>query len=307
MRLIASILLLISYTLAQSQQVDSLYWNGEKHYTTNSINDLRSVITNQTNLPEGKWILLNRDSVPLYKWNVKDGNVHGYFYEYSGTKVCNTGQYSNDSLWSFLGPKRTEDFKIGKWTECLSTFDSNGVRSGAEVYYDKWYTCYVSDRVTLLIDSIEGRGTIESKFLGPFGAPSEIYQAADTLNTLLQLDEQIHLMQCADNALKFYLFNDILKQNEYEAKKLLLAHANDSSLVSLHQTCVMYNSKLNAILFERYAYFIHRKYALGGNIILAGELYPFPEKNKKVWKQKRKELIELAKTNKIDTSSLDFL
>lgn len=105
---------------------------------------------NKGMLPDGKWKVYF-DTLPdqvRYIFNVKEGNVDGFFYcFYDNGQWQRIGNYKVDSLWTFLdheNPEIRNRFKVGVWAghvAGLTKVDTFNLpfKEKDTLYYDRWF------------------------------------------------------------------------------------------------------------------------------------------------------------------------
>lgn len=170
---------------------------------------------------------------------------------------------------------------------------------------------YAPDHVQQLITEIKAANTIQCYYLGSHGSPSVLFMKADTLSSLLTIKEQIQLFADTSHTLKYYCFHHLLsdKDNDSIAFNLLKQVINDTTEVEYFCSCFLRSRRFNELLVEKYANFMHAKYRDGNPTVLAGDrrVYMFPKPDKKVYKEKIKQLRELIEQSASSAQLIHFL
>jgi hypothetical protein len=99
-------------------------------------------------------------------------------------------------------------------------------------------------QVQRLITDIIHSNTIQCYYLGEAGRPSELFMKADTLATLLSIQEKIQLFADSNRVLKYYCFYNILTENDSIAFELLKQVLNDSTEVTFYCSCLFVDMHL---------------------------------------------------------------
>jgi hypothetical protein len=170
---------------------------------------------------------------------------------------------------------------------------------------------YAQDHVQQLITEIKSAETIQCYYLGSRGNPSELFMKADTLNSLLTIEEQTQLFSDTSHTLKYYCFHHLLsdKDNDSIAFSLLKQVINDTTEVEYFCSCFLRTRAFNGLLVEKYTHFIQAKYRDGNPTVLGGDkrVYLFPKPDKKIYKEKIKQLRALIEQSTSSTQLLYYL
>lgn len=66
-------------------------------------------------VPDGKWIIFNKDSLPIYLFKTYHNCIHGEFSEYWDGILRSKGAYRMDSLWTFRFNPMDRRFRDSTW------------------------------------------------------------------------------------------------------------------------------------------------------------------------------------------------
>lgn len=167
---------------------------------------------------------------------------------------------------------------------------------------------YAQEHVQQLITEIKAAKTIQCYYLGSHGSPSALFMKADTLSSLLTLEEQVQLFADTSYTLKYYCFHHLLsdQDNDSIAFNLLRQVINDTAQVEYFCSCLLRPRAFNSLLVEKYAHFMQAKYRDGNPTVLGGDrrVYMFSKPDKKTYKEKIKQLRALIEQS---TSSAELL
>ncbi|MGN6645115.1 MAG: hypothetical protein ACTHJT_01190 [Cytophaga sp.] len=170
---------------------------------------------------------------------------------------------------------------------------------------------YAQDHVQQLITEIKAAKNIQCYYLGSHGSPSALFMKADTLSSLLTIEEQVQLFADTSRTLKYYCYHHLLsdKDNDSIAFNLLKQVINDTTEVEYLCSCFLRTRSFNGLLVEKYAHFMQAKYKDGNPTVLGGDrrVYMFPKPDKKTYKEKIKQLRSLIEQSASSAELLYYL
>lgn len=121
-----------------------------------------------------------------------------------------------------------------------------------------------------------------------------IFKTADSLANLIPNNEKLILFKTSQPMLRYYIFLDILKNNEELAFTLLKESIDDSAKLCFF-CCSFSEEPLNIQLFNHLYKYLYMKYYLGVSCTIDARSYFFKGHNKKLWKEKRERIKLIGK------------
>ena len=91
------------------------------------------------------------------------------------------------------------------------------------------------------------------------------------------------------------------------ALEKLKINIKDSTYLTYHKSCILGGDKFNELLVQEYARCINFKSYNGGVVMCNHKIYRNGKPNKKLWRKKRKELIQLLTFNHINLQTFEYL
>lgn len=109
-----SLFVLLSKPL-NGQVCYKIWYNQDSFFTFNTSSFLDSTFKKPFSVPDGKWVILSKDSLPIYFFNTQKNCIHGEYSEYWDGVLKTKGYYRMDSIWSFRFNRFDERFKDSTW------------------------------------------------------------------------------------------------------------------------------------------------------------------------------------------------
>jgi hypothetical protein len=162
-------------------------------------------------------------------------------------------------------------------------------------------------RKTSLLNNIKQRRQIESYYLGVAGIKSNLCLKADSLFEICSFNEVVSFLADSSHVLKYYAFQNLASKNDTLAFEKLKSNIADTTFVFTHQGCSFENVRFNELLVREYIQFLKFKYSTGGTIGYNNKTYKYGEPNKKIWRKKRRELIQLLMKYRVDMQAFKYL
>lgn len=158
-----------------------------------------------------------------------------------------------------------------------------------------------------LINDIKHRKQIESYFLGIAGIKSNLCLKVDSLFDVCSFNEIVAFINDTSHVLKYYAFQYIASKNDSFAYEELKRNIGDTTLLFTQHGCVFETVRFNELLVHEYIQFLEFKYCIGGTIGCNNKVYKYGKPNKKIWRKKRRELINLLMKNHMDMQAFKYL
>lgn len=136
----------LSFFPVYSQQHYKIIYKNDTFLTFNTKYFLDSTFQIPPKVPDGKWIILSEDSLPIYEFNTLNNLVNGEYSEFWDGNLKTSGYYRNDSLWTFRFNSTDERFKDSNWMICAGAIlDSSrkkvrGFSTWTIWTYNKWFS-----------------------------------------------------------------------------------------------------------------------------------------------------------------------
>lgn len=109
------IICLLSSVSVFGQGYFKVVFEQDTFYTFNTTAFFDSSYRKPNSVPDGKWIILSNDSLPIYLFNTSHNCIDGAYTEYWDGILRAEGAYRMDSLWTFRFNKMDDRFKDGNW------------------------------------------------------------------------------------------------------------------------------------------------------------------------------------------------
>lgn len=147
---------------------------------------------------------------------------------------------------------------------------------------------------------------VEHMYIGCYGAKSEIYGDVTQLRILLGDKLFSNFIYDSSYILKYYAFVTLIKFDDSAAYEYLKENIKDTTPIEILFAGSGISPEtipFNQLLMEWYYLSVKLKYEFGGSFTCMAEVLVFPPKNKKKWKEKRREFESLVEENGITPST----
>ena len=158
-----------------------------------------------------------------------------------------------------------------------------------------------------LLNDIKHRKQIESYYLGFAGIKSNLCLKVDSLFDVCSFDEIVAFFSDTSHVLKYYAFQYIASKNDSLAYEELKRNIGDTTFLFTQHGCVFETVCFNELLVHKYIQFLEFKYCIGWTIGCNNKIYNYGEPNKKIWRKKRRELIQFLMKNRMDMQAFKYL
>jgi hypothetical protein len=109
------IIFLLSLVSVFGQGYYKVVYEQDTFYTFNTTAFFDSSFEKPNSVPDGKWIILSNDTLPIYVFNTSYNCIDGEYTEYWDGFLRAKGAYRMDSLWTFRFNNKDDRFKDGNW------------------------------------------------------------------------------------------------------------------------------------------------------------------------------------------------
>lgn len=250
------ILMFISF-YASGQTYNRIVFRQDTFYTISSKIFHDSNFIKPNNLPNGKWLVFEKDTLLGYKFNIFNDAVNGEFEEFHNGIFFSKGKYHMDSLWTFRFSKFYDNrFKEGKWIKATHYFDSTGPR-GVEYIFEQWQNLWYDNG----IKKYETRNNIQTWYYpnGSIKCQQTFYEREkekitiqetfDTYGQLIKLvTTNCNSYFLADTAIKFLP----VIPNSHNIQKEYFAHAIEFVDTYKSKEIIEDNKSVTIITFDRF-------------------------------------------------------
>lgn len=139
-----SFFILISVSVF-GQDYYKIIFNQDSFYTYNTAAFFDSTFKKPISVPDGKWVLLNNDLLPIYFFNTRNNCINGAYSDYWDGVLRTKGVYRMDSLWTFRFNRNDVRFRDSTWRLYASfIIDTTinkivGFRDAVDMIYNSYY------------------------------------------------------------------------------------------------------------------------------------------------------------------------
>jgi hypothetical protein len=132
--------------LCTSQTFIKIEFDKDTFYSFKTNDFFDSTFKKPNLVPNGKWIILSKDNVPIYTFNILNNCINGAYSEYLCGILRLKGFYRMDSLWTFRFNPKDDRFKDSVWILNMGiVYDTIkkkfcGFEFTYKEIYNKWYT-----------------------------------------------------------------------------------------------------------------------------------------------------------------------